>query len=203
MRVNYKDAMFYLKLEEMKNIAENYSIIIKSGIDSYWKQLKENKCFCRDEDLDDERYMLRMFKYRMELMQICCLCETFEQFLFNLLLEKSIECENSYSTIRDKIEEEFNVDLHNNKEINEMRSLTNAIKHGEGYSFDAIREELGDDVLANSLIYDLDEFGNVKAIKQYKYDCQTLTNITLNVEGKIQQYYKVIEELWNKIHQKL
>ena len=204
MRINFEQAIFYLKLTEMENIVKNYPLILKLGIETYWAQTKEQKQDYPDDYLDEERYMLQMFKYRMGLMTIVCLCETFEQFLLNLLSEKSIDCKNDkYDKFGKKFEKTFNVDLLNNETINEMRGLTNAIKHGDGDSFIKIRQKLGDDILANSSIYTIDDLGNTKAIKQNRHDHQTLTSITLNVEGRIQIYYEAIKELWDRIYLEL
>ena len=145
---------------------------------------------------------LRNIEYSMKLMNICCLSETWEQDLFSFIKEKGLteSHSNDYNVTRRRFEEEYTSCLISNYPlIVEMRALVNAIKHGEGNSFNNIRRITSDSILADSNLGVMDESGVVHRKKQIEFDSNTLTSRTLNVDGKLEIYSDAIVKFWQDV----
>lgn len=202
--ISYENMMQMLRIERYKEIA-NYDKVIKLGINAMWKELCD-KVTTPDIDPTDifssEMESLKNLEYSMQLMNICCLSETWEQDLYNFLKEKGlIEIfSNDYRYTKRVFEQAYpTCPISNYPKIEEMRALVNAIKHGEGNSLTNIRRLTADSILADSNLGFADENGNIIKKKQIEFDCNTLTSRTLKVDGKLQIYSDAIVEFWKNV----
>ena len=207
--LTYKEAKKFIRLDSYRDIAEKYNKIINLGVEEKWNSIC---ALYSGTDLDpaDEAYedveMLRLFSYRMSLMLICCLCETWEQDLYNFLKEENLDypSENDFNRLKSSFNRSFpNLSLDSYTKIREMRSLVNAIKHGKGNSFEALKQVLGDSILADSNFGYIADDGTEHLKKQILYDDNTLTSITLKPQGKITEYYNEIISFWNDVFREI
>lgn len=207
--LNYAQAKRLIRIDSYREIAEEYEKILNLGIEARWNKiasLYENTDLDPVDEAYDEIELLRLFKYRMSLMLICCLCETWEQDLFNFLKEEGIltSIDNEYSTVKFCFNSYFaNLSLDNYSKIKEMRDFVNAIKHGKGRSFENLKQLLGDSILADSNLGYITEDGSEHIYKQIRYDDNVLTSITINPNGKIKEYYDSIVDFWHDVFNEL
>lgn len=203
-KFNYESMMQMLRIQRYKEF-ENYEKVIKLGINTMWKELCDT---IKNPDLDptdifaDEMESLRNQEYSMQLMSICCLSETWEQDLYNFLKEKNLieVYSNDYRNTKRIFETAYpTCAISNYKKIEEMRSLVNAIKHGEGNSLTDIRRITSDKILADSNIGTADESGRIIRKKLIEFDNNTLTSRTLNVDGLLPIYIKTIIKFWEDV----
>ena len=207
MKLSLKEFMRYAILEEYDDIL-GYESIVEAGINTKWKNyIKEFGEIDNDSCLDDYREMLQMFRYRMQLMLICCLCELWEQDLYQFLKDNkliSTSENNSYNIIKQKYFEEFNYSIDKNSIIIEMRKVVNAIKHGKGDSLNYIIGKCGDNILADSSLGEsYNGIDKPKMIKQIEFDENTLTSKTLNLNGELKTYHDAIMEFWKNIFKRM
>jgi len=151
-----------------------------------------------DEDVENVKGIM----YSMKLMNICCLSETWEQDLYNFLKEKGLILihSNDYRNTKRIFEEAYpTCAISNYPKIEEMRTLVNAIKHGEGNALTNIRRITSDTILADSNFSVVDENGIETKKKQIEFDGNTLTSKTLNVDGKLQTYSDAIVKFWEDV----
>ena len=139
-------------------------------------------------------------------MIICCLCETWEQDLYNFLKEEKLinvmskdDESTDYERIKNVFDESFKSKIGKYQKLEQMRKFVNSIKHGAGPSFKKLRKELGDSVLADSNVGWIKEDGSKGRIKQHEFDSNTLTSITLVSDGKIKEYYEAIIRFWKDV----
>jgi len=203
-KISYDLMMQMLRIQRYKEIA-NYDKVIDLGIGSMWKDLC-SKVTTPDTDptdiFSDEVENLQHLEYSMKLMNICCLSETWEQDLYNFLKEKGLILihSNDYRNTKRIFEEAYpTCAISNYPKIEEMRTLVNAIKHGEGNALTNIRRITSDTILADSNFSVVDENGIETKKKQIEFDGNTLTSKTLNVDGKLQTYSDAIVKFWEDV----
>lgn len=203
-KISYESMMQMLRIQRYKEMA-NYDKVINIGIDTMWKNLCES---ITDPDIDptdifdNEMENLKNLEYSMKLMNICCLSETWEQDLYNFLKEKGLieVFSNDYRNTKKIFEQAYpTCAISNYPQIEEMRALVNAIKHGEGNSLTNIRRLTSDSILADSNIAVEDKDGRLIRKKILEFDCSTLTSRTLNVDGKLQIYIDAIVDFWENV----
>ena len=98
-----------------------------------------------------------------------------------------------------ELQREYLNAISNYPQIEEMRALVNAIKHGEGNALTNIRRLTSDAILADSNIGVGNDSGVVTKKKQIEFDCNTLTSRTLKVDGKLKIYSDAIIEFWENV----
>lgn len=201
---NYPTMLEQLRIQRYQDIA-TYDKVVRVGISTMWKELCAQ---LEGSDLDptdvfsSELENLQNTEYSMNLMNICCLSETWEQDLYNYLKEKGLVTvySNDYRATKRIFEQTFpTCAISNYPEIEEMRALVNAIKHGEGNSLTNIRRLTADSILADSNFGEMDESGAIIKRKQIEFDQGTLTSKTLNVDGKLQTYSEAIIKFWQDV----
>lgn len=203
-RMAFEEIQKLIRLDKYQEIAEEYETIINEGIAQRWKKFSapfENTNLDPVDERDDVVEMLKMFKYRMRLMIVCCLCETWEQDLYNFLKETDIigTISNDFQNIKLKYSEKLSINIDDYKKIIEMRLLVNSIKHGSGNSYTKLKNKIGDNILADSNLKELQNDGSAVFIKQDQFDDNVLTSKTLNVEGRITEYYEEIMRFWKDV----
>lgn len=204
--ITYEEMMNSIRMQKFKDIL-NYDKVVELGINAMWKDLCEQ---IKTPDIDptdifsSEVEQLQNLEYSMKLMNICCLSELWEQELYNFLKEKGLITvySNDYSRTKQIFENAYpGCEISNYPMIVEMRTLVNAIKHGEGRALTDIRNLTSDSILADSNIGMEDEHGTVTKKKQIEFDNNTLTSKTLNVEGKLQAYSDAVVLFWQDVFQ--
>ena len=202
--ISYESMMQMLRIQRYQEIA-NYDKVIDLGIEAMWNDLCA-QVTTEDVDpteiFDEEMENLQNLEYSMKLMNICCLCETWEQDLYNFLKEKGLieVFSNDYNRTKQIFETAYpSCAISKYNKILEMRALVNAIKHGEGKSLTNIRRLTSDKILADSNLGIADEKGNIIKKKQIEFDSNTLTSRTLNVDGKLQIYSDEIVKFWKDV----
>lgn len=203
-KISFEDAMKENRLQNYRDIAD-YDEIIELGIETKWKTLSLQVSPPDDptDVFDVELDKLQQMRYSMKLMNICCLCETWEQDLYNYLKEKSLIAakSNEYRITKQALETAYpTCKISNYNKIIEMRALVNAIKHGEGPAFDNLQAMTDGSILADSHLGAIDENGNEAFFKQIKFDKNTLTSKTLKVDGKLQEYCDEIIKFWRDVY---
>ena len=203
-KITYEEMKNMLRIQRYKEIAD-YDKVISLGIESMWNDLC-GRITTPDVDPTDifseEMEYLKNLEYSMKLMNICCLSETWEQDLYNFLKEKGLilVLSNDYPRTKQTFENAYpECVISKYPLINEMRALVNAIKHGEGNSFNNIRRITSDAILADSNLGVEDETGAVTMKKQIEFDSNTLTSRTLNVDGKLQVYSDEVIKFWQDV----
>lgn len=203
-QISYEKMAQMLRIQRYKDIA-TYDEVVELGIKTKWNSLCE-KITTPDVDptdiFDEELENLQHLQYSMKLMNICCLCETWEQDLYNFLKEKGLITvfSNDYRSTKRIFEESYpSCAISNYPKIEEMRALVNAIKHGEGASLTNIRRMTSDSILADSNIGVIDENGSIIKKKAIEFDSNTLTSRTLKVDGKLQIYSDAIVKFWQDV----
>jgi hypothetical protein len=203
-KLDYKTVMEELRIQRYKEML-NYDKVVDLGVESMWKELCAQ---VTSQDVDptdifsEEMEYLRDLEYSMKLMNICCLCETWEQDLYNFLKEKGLVeiLSNDYPRTRQIFEGAYpECKISEYSEIEEMRALVNAIKHGEGYSLTNIRRMTSEAILADSAFGVMDENGEVIRKKQIEFDVSTLTSRTLKIDGKLALYSDAVVRFWQDV----
>ena len=203
-KISYEEMMQQLRIQRYQEIA-NYDKVIHLGIDAMWRELCEkvdDPNIDPTEIFDTEVENLRNIEYSMQLMNICCLSETWEQDLYNFIKEKGLNeiRSNDIGRTIEAFERGYSeCAVSKYPLIAEMRALVNAIKHGEGRSLTNIRRITSDAILADSNIGEMNERGEIVKRKQIDFDNNTLTSRTLNVEGKLQIYSDEIVKFWEDV----
>ena len=203
-KISYEEMMHMLRIQRYQEIA-NYDKVIHLGIDAMWRELcdkVDDPNIDPIEIYDTEVENLRNIEYSMQLMNICCLSETWEQDLYNFIKEKGLNeiRSNDIGRTIEAFERGYSeCAVSNYPLIAEMRALVNAIKHGEGRSLTNIRQITSDAILADSNIGEMNERGEIVKRKQIDFDNNTLTSRTLNVEGKLQIYSDEIVKFWEDV----
>ena len=203
-QIDYETAMEMIRIQRYREIS-TYDKVVNVGVETMWRELcaKAEPFGVDPTDLfEEEMENLRNVEYSMRLMNICCLSETWEQDLYNFLKEKGlIEVpSNDYARTKRIFEQAYSsCAISNYPEIEEMRALVNAIKHGEGNSLNNIRRITSDAILADSNIGVVNESGEVVRRKQIEFDNNTLTSQTLNVDGKLQLYSEALIKFWQDV----
>ena len=202
--INYASIKQELRIQNYKNIS-NFDNIVKLGIDTYWNELcsQINTTDVDPTDIfSEELENLKNTEYSMRLMNICCLSETWEQDLYNYLKEKNLIniFSNDYGRTKQIFERVYpSCTISNYSQIEEMRALVNAIKHGEGNSFNLVRNLTSDQILADSNIGIADSNGIITKKKQIEFDSNALTSRTLNIDGKLESYTNEIIQFWKDV----
>ena len=233
MRLNFYEADCLCKIEDFKDICNLYCEIITLGIQAKERQIKEEYCAFNEADLEEKYSKLHLFKYRMDLLLLCCISEVWEQDLYVFLKEalKSKEdfvkekiysehfktssssndieslisslSNNDYNTVKQIYKDIFDIDIDEFPLINEMRDFANAIKHGLGYSLKRLKNKLGEKLFLNRSICSIDENGKIGFIKGIDVIHTTLNSETLDTEGKLQEYTNAVEKFWLYINKKI
>ena len=205
-QLNYREIQKALRIEKYKNIA-NYDKVVDLGINAMWEDLCEKvhgQNIDPTELFDVELENLKDLEYSMKLMNICYLSELWEQDLYSFLKEEGLieVSSNEYRATKRILEQNFpTCAISNFPKIVEMRTLVNAIKHGEGNAFTAIRQATNETILADSNIGIADESGTVTKKKQVEIDGNNaLTGRTLNVDGKLQEYSSAVVDFWKCVY---
>ena len=219
MRIGYQEILRCVRFDDYEDI-KNYIKIIKNGIEFEWK--KHSQEVSGDESaLDEKAAQLQLFEYRMKAMQLCCLIEVWEQDLFNFLYEIATKENNTELLRKLTNSKNSNAYLDNDygkhlteaykflydkqisevSDIDDIRNIVNAIKHGTGKSLVKLKEKLGDAILADSNLGFVTADGNVEHYKQADYDVNTLTSIVLNLDGKVEEAHIQIVKFWNKTYE--
>ena len=202
--ISYQSMMQMIRIDRYREIAK-YDKVIDLGIKSMWRDLCSKVTMPDIDPTDifaDEIENLRNLEYSMKLMNICCLSETWEQDLYNFLKEKGLieVYSNDYKMTKRIFEQAYpSCVISNYSKIEEMRTLVNAIKHGEGNALTNIRRLTSDAILADSNFGVADENGVIVRKKQIEFDSNTLTSKTLKVDGKLQLYSDAIVEFWQNV----
>ena len=84
--------------------------------------------------------------------------------------------------------------------MKEFRDIVNSIKHGAGISFETVKNIVGEDILADSNIGEVDTKGVVRRYKQENFDKNTLTSRVLNLDDKIEGAYREILKFWDETY---
>ena len=218
MEISYDDVLKLIKFSDYENI-KNYGEFIGKAIESEWNK------FYNDNNHDDcivdekaEEY--RLFSYRMTAMQLCCFIEVWEQDLFNFLYDIANKdsnselitkltgsyhdkeyLDNNYNKLKIAYEYLYGETISSTSNIEDIREIINAIKHGTGKSFETIKEKFGNAILADSNFSIEHKNGLIERFKQVRYDNNTLTSIVLNLDGKIEDTYNTIIAFWNKTYE--
>ena len=202
--ISFKDMMELLMIEKYRNFL-TFDKVVNRGTEEMWKdyclQITSPDVDPTDVFAEEAEYF-KNIEYSMKLMNICCLCETWEQDLYNFLKEKGlIEVRsNDYARTKQIFENNYpECRISGYPLIGEMRALVNAIKHGEGNSFSNLRRLTADSILADSNIGVVDESGVVVRKKEIEFDSNTLTSRTLNVEGKLEAYSEALVSFWQGV----
>lgn len=244
MRLNFYEADCFSKIRDFEDICNTYNEIISLGIQVKEEQIQENfEKYCKDETyLEEENDRLNLFKYRMELLLLCCLSEAWEQNLYVFLKEaikqkserikekndkfmhferekdnkknkkdlcdliEEIENNNDYKIVKKLYEKIFDINIEKNQKIKEMRELVNAIKHGPGRSLNNIKKSDNsdnDDIFLYSKFSKYIENGKKYSTKEIDVFHTTLNIESLNVEGKLNEYFESIKELWIDMNKKI
>lgn len=204
-KISYENMKQMLRIDRYKQFAQ-YDKVVNLGIDAMWRDLSSQITNPDDDPTEffaEEVDNLQNLMYSMKLMNICCLSETWEQDLYNFLKEKSLISINSndYSNTKRIFEQAYpSCTISKYPQIIEMRTLVNAIKHGEGNALTNIRRITSDTILADSNIGVVNERGEVYRKKQIEFDQNTLTSRTLNVDGKLKIYIDSIVEFWEDVY---
>jgi len=155
---------------------------------------------------------MALMKYNTKLMWISTLYQFWEQQVRKFIYEevtkthKFIDKKGNEVLFKDfctrgieDIKEaflEFNQDLEELRcwtEINELRLLTNVIKHGDGWSATQLKELRPDFFKA--------EFSNYNLLDLYK---TTLNELVLNInDNEFQEYCKALIEFWNVLPERI
>ncbi len=205
-KLSYETVAKMLRIQKYKEIA-NYDKVVDLGINTMWRDLCSQVTNPNDDPtdiFDEELENLKNTSYSMKLMNICCLSETWEQDLYNFLKEKGLleVYSNDYGLTKRAFEQAYpTCAISNYPLIGEMRALVNAIKHGEGNSFQNIRRMTSDTILADSNWGVITESGETIKKKQIEFDSNTLTSRTLNVDGKLQLYSNAVIKFWEDVYQ--
>ena len=203
-KIDFETMKKRLRIQRYKEIAD-YENVINLGIDAMWKELCSR---VTEPDVDptdifsEEVEYLKNLDYSMKLMNICCISETWEQDLYNFLKEKGLITvySNDYWNTKKIFERAYpSCQISNYPQIEEMRALVNAIKHGEGNSLTNIRRMTSDTILADSNLGVAGDDGVVVKRKEIEFDPNTLTSRTLNVEGRLQVYADTIVKFWEDV----
>ena len=203
-KIDFETMKKMLRIQRYKEIAD-YENVINLGIDAMWKELCAR---VTEPDVDptdifgEEVEYLKNLDYSMKLMNICCISETWEQDLYNFLKEKGLITvySNDYWNTKKTFERAYpSCQISNYPQIEEMRALVNAIKHGEGNSLTNIRRMTSDTILADSNLGVAGDDGVVVKRKEIEFDPNTLTSRTLNVEGRLQVYADTIVKFWEDV----
>lgn len=203
-KITFEEVEKALRLDSYKQIAEEYPKLIKEAYEHRWAEISAPFEEAGEDPVDwleEEKDLLALFKYRMSLMVICCFSEFFEQDLCNYFLDNGEHFDKGciFKELVSALDRVYHINVSDFPKIGEMHELVNAIKHGDGRSLENIKRALGESVLADSCHgYCIDE-NKTKAGKQSDFDRQTLTTITLNVEGKLQEYCSEVLRLWGRI----
>ena len=202
--ISFKDMMELLMIEKYRKFL-TFDKVVNRGTEEMWKdycsQITSPDVDPTDVFAEEVEYF-KNIEYSMKLMNICCLCETWEQDLYNFLKEKGlIEVRsNDYARTKQIFENNYpECRISGYPLIGEMRALVNAIKHGEGNSFSNLRRLTADSILADSNIGVVDESGVVVRKKEIEFDSNTLTSRTLNVEGKLEAYSEALVSFWQGV----
>lgn len=228
MRITYNEAACIYTTEDFQNICNMYHEIISLGMKEKIKSLENDFAKMNyDENILEEEYQeMCLFKYRMDLLLICCLSEVWEQNLFTLLNEniknlktekssngnvsskskdskKAIENKlheiknnNDYGKVKELYKELFKFDIDKYEKIEEMRYLVNAIKHGLGSSLDKLKRSKEDSLFFDSDILKYDENEKEYYKKEIEVTNTTLNSKVLNVDGKLEEYCHALKEFW-------
>lgn len=205
--LTYEEIMNSIKIQKYKDFLD-YDKIVDLGINAMWKDLCSQ---IKSSDIDptdifaNEVENLKNIEYSMKLMNVCCLSEIWEQDLYNFLKEKGliVVLSNDYQNIKRIFEQEYpTCKISNYPQIQEMRALVNAIKHGEGNSLSNIRRITSDTILADSNFGEENSNGEIIKKKQIEFDNNTLTSRTLNVDGKLQTYCDTLVKFWEDVFEK-
>ena len=202
--IKFEEMMQQLRIQRYQEIAK-YDQVIDLGIETMWNKLC-SQITTPDVDptdiFDEEVQNLQNVAYSMKLMNICCLSETWDQDLYNFLKEKGLITiySNDYNKTKQIFETAYpSCAIARYPLIIEMRTLVNAIKHGEGNALTNLRRMTSDTILADSNIGTIDEHGVVTKKKQIEFDNNTLTSHTLKVDGKLQAYSDTIIQFWQDV----
>lgn len=205
-KIDFKDLMKSIRFDDYKSIIK-MAKIYKLGANEEWKQLTATSSNENEVDIEErfssEIEEFQKMEYLHNAMLITLLSEYWEQDLFNFLREKGkITNEgNVYKTTKASFEKAYpNIPLETFPKIEEMRELVNAIKHGKGNSLDKVKSRLGGSILADSQMGTIKEDGTAMLNKEIDYDPNTLTSKTLNLEGKLEEYYKAVIDFWKKVY---
>lgn len=87
MQLNFYKANCLCKIDDFCDICNLYNEIINIGLEVKEKQVLEAFNSTDESELEEYCNKLELFKYRMELLLLCCLSETWEQNLHVLLIE--------------------------------------------------------------------------------------------------------------------
>ena len=204
-KISYEEMKQILRIQKYKEIA-NYDKVVETGVNTIWQNMcaeLNDPNVDPTEIFDSELESLKNAKYAMQLMNMCCLSETWEQDLYNFLKEKGLIeiLSNDYKFTQRAFDQTYpTCQISNYSLILEMRALVNAIKHGEGRALQNIRRMTSDTILADSNIGEIDENGLTIRKKEIDFDNSTLTSRTLNVDGKLQQYSEAIIDFWEDVY---
>ena len=200
--VSYDNGATWTKINNTFKVGYNGSTAIAGVTSAMFKFELEGSGLDPADVFSCELENLQNTEYSMNLMTICCLSETWEQDLYNYLKEKGLVTvySNNYRATKRLFEQTYpTCAISNYPEIEEMRALVNAIKHGEGNSLTNIRRLTADAILADSNLGEIDESGTIIKRKQIEFDQGTLTSKTLNVDGKLQTYSEAIIRFWQDV----
>ena len=208
MKFNFNEMDCLLRIDDFRDICDVYSEIISFGINE--KKRIITKCYmeCGEDETyaEEENRKLALFEYRMEALLLCCLSEVWEQNLFVLLKEtigrKEIKesdmpfelNDNNYGKIKGLYQKLFDINLDDYLLIKEMRDLVNVIKHGPGYSLESLKVKLGDELFLASNMDIIESDGTIRKIKEIEFSHTTLSERTLNIKGKLQEYLIEVEK---------
>ena len=195
-KISFQEAMKKYKLQDYDDIAYEYEKIINLGIERYW----DNLCCCEEEDksnvFDEEAEMLNLFKYRIKLLILCCLCETWEQDLYCFLQERNfINTDDlkqiKYSNFCEAYEKSMNNKI-SNYNIENVRNIVNVIKHGNGCSLKKIVENNNYGLNEKYIKYDYHSFDDYLN----KYSINFLRDSILELDGIIKDFNSSIKRFW-------
>ncbi|MBU3073878.1 hypothetical protein [Clostridium estertheticum] len=190
--------------------------------DDYYQELGENFNPERDNEADCAELAVEkgfnyyegmsLMQYNTKLMWISTVYEFWEQqirkFLYGEITRshKFYDKKDNESKYKDFCTKgiddikatflwfDYNLELQDSwKDINELRLLTNVIKHGDGWSATELQK--------NKPLYFKDDESNINRLELYR---NTLNNVVLNVQEKdFVRYCKSLAKFWDELPERL
>lgn len=136
IEINWDDLIINMYISEIDNIADFYANQILPLTNILIKNQENQKAEDELTKIEIQGIISRAYsiKYKMIGTAISSLIETWEQQVFLLLKEKSLEVNNDYKVLKQVVLSRFNLNLDDDlfKELRLYRYVNNFMKHGQG-----------------------------------------------------------------------
>lgn len=114
--------------------------------EAFDRYVREIECEDSDSEIWAKRFVVLQFmeiQYRMELMYLCLICQMFEQFIIDIIMEKLEIKKGIYFREVQSLYKQYGFDFEKLKswpKIYELRLIVNVIKHADGDSRKKLQE---------------------------------------------------------------